>query len=59
MGLRQIRELRSRYERASARRPGGFSLPAFHDRLLLHGALPFAELERAVVGDLEIGERSS
>ena len=31
----------------------GFSLPAFHDRVLLHGALPLAELERAVESSLE------
>ena len=52
MGLRKLRQLRARYERASAQTRGGFSLPAFHDRLLLHGALPLAELERAVLGDL-------
>jgi uncharacterized protein (DUF885 family) len=56
MGLVKLRELRARCERAHASRPGGFSLSAFHDRLLLQGALPLAELERIVLGDLEAGE---
>ena len=53
MGLRKLRELRARCERALARHPGGFSLPAFHDRVLLDGALPLAELERTVEATLE------
>jgi uncharacterized protein (DUF885 family) len=56
MGLRKLRELRARCERELGARPGGFSLPAFHDRVLLHGALPLAELERSVVAGLEAAE---
>jgi uncharacterized protein (DUF885 family) len=53
MGLLKLRELRARCERMLGRSDGGFSLPAFHDRVLLHGALPLAELERAVESGLE------
>jgi uncharacterized protein (DUF885 family) len=53
MGLRKLRELRTRCERTLGRSDGGFALPAFHDLVLLHGALPLAELERAVESSLE------
>jgi uncharacterized protein (DUF885 family) len=59
IGLRTMRELRARAERAMAPRPGGFSLAAFHDRVLLHGAIPLAELERTVVAGLEDAEARS
>jgi uncharacterized protein (DUF885 family) len=56
IGLRKLRQLRAHAERTLASRPGGFSLPAFHDRVLLHGALPLAELERSVEAGLEAAE---
>jgi uncharacterized protein (DUF885 family) len=56
IGLRKLRELRAHTERTLAPRLGDFSLPAFHDRVLLHGALPLAELERSVATALEAEE---
>jgi uncharacterized protein (DUF885 family) len=56
IGLRKLRELRALAERTLGALPSGFSLAAFHDRVLLHGALPLAELERSVLATLQAAE---